>query len=292
MSSATETLNNSSALKVNLQNTAAEVQIPAKYEPLLKSVESYFGVYKRVKELLTEFNHPYVNWNYVSEGLKTFSVNDFSKFNNHENAPEAIKTVFDIYFAVVDSNAKEDIKDKTIRYLFDFISTMLAESKDKLDRNVSFLGEVFAKLIEISEKNGAMLRKCSYFVKPLLRHSKSDVLKKVPEFLKLASSSFKQTYKYWLNVEDPENWFNKESKAGLTNTSDEAEKERIKLLKAIVSEISHSNLKKMSDKIDSFDLSENSSENVFSELAQILDYNQILNAYLEKADAIEQESVF
>ncbi len=143
MSSSTETLNNSSALKVNLQNTAAEVQIPAKYEPLLKSVESYFGVYKRVKELLTEFNHPYVNWNYVSEGLKTFSVNDFSKFNNHENAPEAINTVFDIYFAVVDSNAKEDIKDKTIRYLFDFISTLLAESKDKLDRNVSYLSNVF-----------------------------------------------------------------------------------------------------------------------------------------------------
>ena len=62
MSNTTDSLNNSSALKVNLQNTAADVQIPAQYEPLLKSVESYFGVYKRVKELLTELNHPYVNW--------------------------------------------------------------------------------------------------------------------------------------------------------------------------------------------------------------------------------------
>ncbi|MBQ3644959.1 MAG: hypothetical protein II961_10210 [Candidatus Riflebacteria bacterium] len=292
MSSTKEALNNSSALKVNLQNTAAEVQIPEKYEPLLKSVESYFGVYKRVKELLTELNHPFVNWNYVAEGLKTFSVNDFSKFNNHENAPEAIKTVFDIYFDIVSSNAKDDIKDKTIRYLFDFISTLLSESRENIDRNVSYLSGVFGKLIEISEKNGAMLRKCSYFVKPLLRHSKSAVLKQVPEFLKLASSSFKQTYLYWLNVEDPENWFNKESKAGLTNTSDEAEKERIKRLKDIVSDISHSNLKKMSDKIDSFDLSANASETVFAELAQILDYNQILNAYLEKADLIEQETAF
>ena len=137
MSNTKEALNNSSALKVNLQNTAAEVQIPEKYEPLLKSVESYFGVYKRVKELLTELNHPFVNWNYVSEGLKTFSVNDFSKFNTHENAPEAIKTVFEIYFDIVNSNAKDDVKDKTIRYLFDFISTLLSESKDNLDVNES-----------------------------------------------------------------------------------------------------------------------------------------------------------
>ena len=147
MSNSSEALNNSSALKVNLQNTAADVQIPAKYDPLLKSVESYFGVYKRVKELLTEFNHPYVNWNFVSEGLKAFSVNDFSKFNNHENAPEAIKIVFDIYFAIVESNAKDEIKDKTIRYLFDFISTLISESKANLERNVGYLGEVFGKLI-------------------------------------------------------------------------------------------------------------------------------------------------
>ena len=206
-------LANSSALKVNLQNTAADVQIPAKYEPLLKSIEDYFGVYKRVKEVLTELNHPFVNWNYVTEGLRLFAVNDFTKFNNHANAEEAIKIVFDIFFIIADSSAKDDIKDKNIRYLFDFICTMLSESKDKLDRNVALLSSVFSRLIAISEKDGAMLRKCSSFIKPILKHSKIAVLKKVPEFTVLASSAFKQTFNYWLNVDDPEAWFDSDSKA-------------------------------------------------------------------------------
>lgn len=286
-------LANSSALKVNLQNTAADVQIPAKYEPLLKSIEDYFGVYKRVKEVLTELNHPFVNWNYVTEGLRLFAVNDFTKFNNHANAEEAIKIVFDIFFIIADSSAKDDIKDKNIRYLFDFICTMLSESKDKLDRNVALLSSVFSRLIAISEKDGAMLRKCSSFIKPILKHSKIAVLKKVPEFTVLASSAFKQTFNYWLNVDDPEAWFDSDSKAGLTNSKEDTEQtKRIEILKGLVKDISHKNLREMSENIDKMNLSADSSDSVFAELSEILDYTQILNAYIKIADKIEQESSF
>ena len=118
-----EGLSDSLALKANLQQTAAVIEIPVEYKPLLESIESYFGVHKRVKELLTELNHPFVNWNFVSDNIKAFSVNDFTKFNHHEKAVEAINLVFKIYFTVVESKAKDGIKDKTLRFLFDYICT-------------------------------------------------------------------------------------------------------------------------------------------------------------------------
>jgi len=51
----------SSALKVNLERTAADVRIPPKYVPLLQILNDHYGLRKKTRELLTELNHPYVN---------------------------------------------------------------------------------------------------------------------------------------------------------------------------------------------------------------------------------------
>jgi pyruvate,orthophosphate dikinase len=42
----------SSALQVNLERTAAKVEIPEEYLPLLKIVEDHYGLQKKTKELL------------------------------------------------------------------------------------------------------------------------------------------------------------------------------------------------------------------------------------------------
>ena len=63
---------NSSALKANMATTAARVEIPKKFAPLLQAVEDFYGVHKRIQELLTELNHPFVNWEFVTDSLKLF----------------------------------------------------------------------------------------------------------------------------------------------------------------------------------------------------------------------------
>ena len=60
----------SSALKVNLERTAVIVEIPEQYKALLDITAGHFGVQKKTRELLTELNHPFVNWEYVLNELK------------------------------------------------------------------------------------------------------------------------------------------------------------------------------------------------------------------------------
>ncbi len=77
----------SSALKVNLERTATDVRIPERYAPLLQIVRDHYGLQKKTREMLTELNHPYVNWDYVLKELKSISIGDFYIYNRHPDGP-------------------------------------------------------------------------------------------------------------------------------------------------------------------------------------------------------------
>ncbi|NLF98344.1 MAG: hypothetical protein GX569_16550, partial [Candidatus Riflebacteria bacterium] len=59
----------SSALQANLARTAAVVEVPERFKVLLQSVEDYYGVHKRVQDLLVELHHPFVNYDYVIDNV-------------------------------------------------------------------------------------------------------------------------------------------------------------------------------------------------------------------------------
>ncbi len=50
-------LQSSKCLQVNLERTAAKVEIPEEYLPLLEVVQDHYGLLK-LNELLIELNHP------------------------------------------------------------------------------------------------------------------------------------------------------------------------------------------------------------------------------------------
>src|SRR5512145_954661 len=110
----------SSALKVNLERTAVDVQIPQQYAPILQVVKDHYGLQKKTRELLTELNHPYANWDYVLKELKSISIGDFYVYNNHPEGLTALSILITIYFDVLKSAASDDVKDSAIHYLFDF----------------------------------------------------------------------------------------------------------------------------------------------------------------------------
>ncbi len=286
-------LADSLALKANLEQTAAEIEIPAEYYPLLESIEDYFGVHKRVKELLIELNHPFVNWEFVADGIKAFSVNDFTKFNEHSKAVEAINLVFEIYFTILKSDSQSIVKDKALRFLFDFICTMLSESGDKIERSLSLIEPVFDKLLDLCSEKSDLLRKCSSFIKPLFIHQRGLELTKLGNFDKLATMAFTQTYDHWLSIEDTSEWFNRESFAGLTTSLEpENEEQRMNTLKELVYPLSHESLRNLSDKISDLNFEEGKEAESLAILADTPDYNQILNAFIIIADEIERKEEF
>ena len=105
----------SSALKVNLERTAVTIEIPEQYFPLFRVVEGHYGLKKKTLELLTEFNHPFVNWEYVLKELKSISIGDFYAYNNHEEGLTALSIFLRIYLDVIILLANVDIKDGAVR---------------------------------------------------------------------------------------------------------------------------------------------------------------------------------
>ncbi|HMK64270.1 MAG TPA: hypothetical protein VK564_00650, partial [Thermodesulfobacteriota bacterium] len=151
----------SSALQVNLERTAVTVEIPEKYQILLNISREHYGVFKRTQDLLTEMNHPFVNWDHVLKQMRTLSMGDFYDFNNHENGLEALNTLIGIYREVIGSNAKEDTRETAVRFLFDFLNQILSKSKEYLTRNTSLFPDLIEGLIDFSQKEPNLFRKGS-----------------------------------------------------------------------------------------------------------------------------------
>ena len=68
---------NSQALEVNLAETRYKtIILPEKHIWFLELSNSYWGIHKRTEEFIMEYNHPYVNYDYVIENLHNICLAD------------------------------------------------------------------------------------------------------------------------------------------------------------------------------------------------------------------------
>ena len=140
----------STALKVNLERTAVEVEIPPAYAPLLQIAGDHYGFHKKTRELLTELNHPYINWDFVLDELKSISIGNFYIYNKHPEGLTAISILLTIYFDILKSAATEDVKDSAIHYLFDYADAIITQSNEFLERNLSVLPGLVDDFLELA----------------------------------------------------------------------------------------------------------------------------------------------
>ena len=148
------------ALKVNLERTAATIEIPDQYAPLLKVVENHYGLQKKIYELLTELHHPFVNWEYVLKELKSVSIGDFYIYNKHQDGLSALATMLCIYFEVIKSSSDKDVKDNAVHYLFDYIDTILNQSNEQTARNLLLFPEIIKSLLDAINQQEIIFKKC------------------------------------------------------------------------------------------------------------------------------------
>jgi pyruvate,orthophosphate dikinase len=201
----------SSALKVNLERTAVAVAIPEQYAPLLKVVESHYGLQKKTQDMLTELNHPFVNWEYVIKELKAISIGDFYIYNHHPDGLIALTIILKIYLDVIKLPPGEDIKDSAIHYLFDYIDTLLAQSNEFLPRNLVLIPEIIGSLLAMSEGEVDIFKKTSAYLKRTIRYIVDNNINiDIAMFDQLLYRMFKITYQHWLLQPDPSAWFTAE----------------------------------------------------------------------------------
>lgn len=271
----------SSALKVNLERTAATIEIPEQYEPLLKIVADHYGLQKKTSELLTELNHPFVNWEYVLKELKAISIGDFYIYNNHQDGFSALSIMLNIYFDVIRSVSSNDIKDSAIQYLFDYIDTILVQSGEYLPRNLSIFPDITASLINIVDADELIFKKCSAYIKRIIKSiTANDIDIPTPLFDHLIYRLFKITYRFWLTQPDPAGWF---------DLAENETSESIDAYKQLVEPLSHSHMSMLIEKLEIIGLKyQEKNENRIERYLDLPDYFQIVNGYLLVADQLEK----
>jgi pyruvate,orthophosphate dikinase len=207
----TESSFKSTALQANLERTAATVEIPEKYRLLLDIAREHYGIFQRTQDLLTEMNHPFVNWAVVLKQLRTLSLGDFHDFNRHEKGREALETFLGIYLDVIRSHAGEETPETAIRYLFDFLDLILSKSGSQLERNRALLPGLLEQLNDLSAREALLFRKGSTYGKRLLKAAREHMalLAGLPLDLFLRQV-FQATYSFWLAQPDPRDWFTRE----------------------------------------------------------------------------------
>jgi pyruvate, orthophosphate dikinase len=273
----------SSALQVNLQRTAAQVEIPERFASLLEVVGNHYGVQKRARDLLVELNHPYVNWEYVLNQLRTLSIGDFYELSGHELGLNALITILEIYFDVIKSGSTEETRERGLRYLFDFLDAIGTKSHEMIDRNVPLLVTTINSLLEYSLVDQNIMRKCSTYVKGLLDFF-LDRDAAIPQTLvSLLFRLFRATYSFWLSQPDPAQWVDQDGT-----------EEALSTYKDLIRPISHANIRQLLEKL-SIIPGKTEGEESTAQIRQFRDapdFFQIVNAYLLIADDLERSRIY
>ena len=275
----------SSALQVNLERTAATVEIPEKYRVLLDIAQEHYGVFKRTQDLLTEMNHPFVNWEHVLKQLRTLSMGDFYEFNHHPKGLEALETLVRIYLELIRSSAKEETRENAVRNLFDFLCLIISKSNASLSRNMALFPVLLDFLIEASGQDTHLFRKGSSYGKKLLlaagEHSAPLAANRLIEFL---HQVFRATYLFWLAQPDPQEWFNREGEGAA----------EIFGYDALIKPLSHHSITELLGLVDSIpkDPGEESVGNRLEAYLRLPDYLQIVDGYLLVADELERSEAY
>lgn len=274
----------SSALQVNLERTAAKVEIPEEYLPLLRIVEDRYGLNKKTRDLLVELNHPFVNWDYVLQQLRTLSIGDFYEYNSHPDGREAIRILLQIYMNIIDRAENEEIRENGVRFLFDYVSTIASKSNEYLARNSELFSTVIAFLNTIGGSQLSVLKKSSTYLKRTMKlFLEQGITASLDSLALLFYRVFSNTYQFWLEQPDPAMWFHGE---------DEKE-DTVKAFGELIFPLSHENLRSLSGKVETIRASfPTEPQRACLAYAELPDYWQIVNGYLMIADELEKAPVF
>ena len=277
-----EQTRNLTALEINLERTRAVVEIPDKYRELLLVAKSHSAIGVRTEEMLKEFHHPYVNWDYLVEQLKALSIGEFKYFNNHKKGFSALGSFADIYLDVISLTSDEGTKDSVARYGFEYLEAILSKSGKFTQRNLPLLFRMIASLSGLSQTHGRFFKKASGYAKALAKSILETGAEINDYIFNLVYFSLKATYQYWLEQPDPANWF------PVYGETDES----VDSYRKLIAPLSHDTIRRQNFLLENLEKSAGKTADKLSALLDFPDHVQIANGYLTLADRLEKSSAF
>lgn len=202
---------NSEALEANKYQTRAVTELSERQEEFLSISASYWGINNSTKEFLTEYNHPFSNYKYLSDNIKKIALDNlwlYMKSEKYEFAIEVINEFFsEIFSKANDEQIKENLL-QTYLQLFD----LLAENED--GKYIDELNYILNKIEEwASDEENAFIfvENTGNFRSSLsLRQndlSDEDFAQLNDKIFKLTKFAYTKNMQFWAENMDIEKWY-------------------------------------------------------------------------------------
>ncbi len=233
----------SKALEINLARTQVEVAIEPRFACLQEVVANYYGLLVRMDTLLREVSHPYKNWQFIVDGTRTFALDYFHLFKNHNRGPEAAQQLVDIFSQALESNTNNGVKIDAADNLILFLQKIVKSADDQLGRFQEVIDRTLESIAAQPDNRFSLFVRSYYSLKRVaeqyqrlnpLDHDDWSALNSVV----MRCQQF--AYRYWLNEPDPYQWFLEEAGAQMTCTE----------LEAIFAPISHKTIKESQARLE------------------------------------------
>lgn len=193
----------SKALEANLAETQYKKNIiPDEHQWFLGLSETYVGIHKRAEEFILEFNHGYINYDYVINNLHNVSITDLWFYNSLKESEKALMLLADIYDNLMKRELSVHSKEQLIVTLIKFIDQLSRQDKvqvEVLNKSIIIIKQDIEKDSSLYILNSGYLK--IYFAR----------IAQVPEFKDeifiLTIDILLKSVDYWESTVGIDNWF-------------------------------------------------------------------------------------
>jgi len=204
----------SKALEVNLADYHVETTIQPKYAVLQKVMSKYYGLMDGLNTFLKEFSHPYKNWLFIVNEARTYSLDYFHLLKRHPEGGQAAGLYLEIFLDAVNSAKDPAVKGEAADNMLLFIQKIARDSGDEIEKFMPVLDLCFNRIRQLPESEFSFFLNSYYQINKII----NDLLNSTPDRENgfnavnlLLNKYYETTYEYWLDVEDPYEWFTKEA---------------------------------------------------------------------------------
>jgi pyruvate,orthophosphate dikinase len=208
----------SDALRANLRETAGEVQIDPRFQPLLEAVASYKGLYESLEKLLYEICHPFHNWRLILPQLRGFLLKNCGYYRQHPQGPEAIVLFGGIFFTMMNDLRRQpslfaDAISGQLAWLEKMTGLLTPDDLAAYEGAVNQLIGGFDRFAHENNRDGFSLpvlqgqQSVKKIAGILLRLAPTGGAFAFAPLANLLRTMLDDSYRYWLSEGDTEAWF-------------------------------------------------------------------------------------
>ena len=281
-------MNQPTALEANIASYHVDVEIDDKYNVLLDVMSNYYGIMDALKTFLKEISHPHRNWQFIVQEARGYALDYFHVLRKHPDGADAASLFANVFTdAIEEEKNSMEVRADAADNLLLFLQKIIRDSGNDIEKFLPVLTNTFHRIRTFDDDNFFLFVKSFYQLKKLgqgLLEVKSDGVRSEKCFDAMNQLLFKYfecTYAYWLEEEDPWEWFEKEA-IGITEPE---------TLQVIFKDISHEHIRKQEEKLrqlvsakentSHFPLPTSHFSLLTSHLTPLPGHNQIVDIYRE-----------